>query len=381
MAVTTTPPPHAPTQAATSAPAKARDPWLDNAKMALIVLVVVGHAWTLLPRNGVNDQLYDFLYAWHIPAFVLVTGYLSRSFTWAPRRLWQLVRTVVVPYVIFECALALFRIYVGGEKLEDLFQDPHWPMWYLSALFFWRLLTPIFTRMPTAVAIAVAAATSLAAGAYAGDTLDLARVLGLLPFFVLGLATTKERMERLREPWVRIAALLVFLAIAVAATWSDSFARTEWLYYRSSYGQLDVGDGRAMLTRSVLLVIGALGAWSFLALVPRVAGWFTRMGAATLVVYLFHGFVIKTAEYAGYIGWAEAHAAVSLVVTTLAAAGLALLLAWSPVARVLNHAVDPFGTAEKHVQEAVQLAEAPAHADQIAGALEEAVAEEPQPAR
>ena len=44
--------------------------------------------------HGLNDHLYDFLYAWHVPAFVFVTGYLSRSFTWAPRRMWQLVRTV-----------------------------------------------------------------------------------------------------------------------------------------------------------------------------------------------------------------------------------------------------------------------------------------------
>ena len=29
-----------------------RDPWFDNAKMALVTLVVVGHAWTLLPLTG-----------------------------------------------------------------------------------------------------------------------------------------------------------------------------------------------------------------------------------------------------------------------------------------------------------------------------------------
>ena len=358
-----------------AAAAKTRDPWLDNAKMALVLLVVVGHSWTLLPHTALNDHLYDFLYAWHVPAFVLVTGYLSRTFTYEPRRLWQLVRTIVVPYVIFECALALFRIYVGGEKLEDLFSDPHWPMWYLSALFFWRLLTPVFTRMPAGIAIAVAVAISLVAGLYAGDTLDMARVLGLLPFFVLGLAATKERLERLRGPWVRNAALLVFLAIAVATTWTDQLAQTEWLYYRSQYGELDVGDGRALLTRAVLLVVGALGAWSFLALVPRVSGWFTRMGAATLVVYLFHGFAIKGAEYAGFMGWAEEHAAISLPVISLAAAVLSLLLAWPPVARVLTHAVDPFGTAEHHVKEAVRLSDAPAQADQIAVAVEEAVEE------
>ena len=91
--------------------------------MALVLLVVVGHSWTLLPDTGFNDTVYDALYAWHVPAFVFVTGYLSRSFRWERARMSQLVRTVVVPYVIFETLLALFRILVGGETLEDLFLD------------------------------------------------------------------------------------------------------------------------------------------------------------------------------------------------------------------------------------------------------------------
>ena len=51
-----------------------RDPWFDNAKMALVTLVVIGHGWTLLPLDSFDGHLYDFLYSWHIPAFVLVTG-------------------------------------------------------------------------------------------------------------------------------------------------------------------------------------------------------------------------------------------------------------------------------------------------------------------
>ena len=65
----------------------------------------------------------------------------------------------------------------------------------------------------------------------------------------------------------------------------------------------------------------------------------------------------------------------------LLAAALALLLAWPPVATVLNHAVDPFGTAERHVKEAVALADAPAQAEEIAEAVQEAAAEEPLVAR
>src|SRR3712207_2073955 len=124
--------------------------------MALVTLVVVGHTWTLLPETMLNRHLYDFLYAWHVPAFVLVTGYLSRSFAYTSTRMWQLVRTVAVPYVLFECLLALFRVHVGGENLQNLFANPHWPMWYLSALFFWRLMTPIFRGVPGWVAGPVA---------------------------------------------------------------------------------------------------------------------------------------------------------------------------------------------------------------------------------
>ncbi len=347
-----------------------RDPWFDNAKMALVTLVVVGHAWTLLPETGFNDTLYDALYAWHVPAFVFVTGYLSRTFQWDRVRLGKLVRTVVVPYVVFETLLALFRVYVGGETLEDLFLDPHWPMWYLSALFFWRLLTPLFRPMPGGVAVAVA--VSLVAGTYATDTLDMARVLGLLPFFVLGLKATPEALDRLRTRRLKALAVAVLVAIAVSAIWLDSWAQTEWLYYRARYDELVTSDLEALGIRAAVLAIGLVGALAFLALVPRRSGWFTRMGAWTLVVYLFHGFAIKGAEYAGFMGWAAERPVLSLLLTTALAAGLALLLAWQPLASRLNRMVDPVGFAQREVGVAHDLQAATVRTDDIAEAVQEA---------
>ena len=49
-------------------------------------------------------------------------------------------------------------------------------------MFFWRLMTPIFKRLPGKVMIAVA--ISLLAGLYSNDIFDNARIFGLLPFFV-----------------------------------------------------------------------------------------------------------------------------------------------------------------------------------------------------
>lgn len=351
-----------------SSPTTTRDPWFDNAKMALVTLVVVGHAWTLLPHDSVDDQLYDFLYSWHVPAFVLVTGHLSRSFAWTGPRLWSLVRTVAVPYVLVETALALFRIHVGHERLADLFADPHWPMWYLSALFFWRLLTPLFQPLHGGAAVAVAVVVSLLAGMRAGDTLDLARILGLLPFFVLGLKATPDRLERLRGSR-RLTALaaLTLVGLLVLAHWTDAWASTEWLYYRSQYVALDHSDLHAMLVRSGVLAMGLLGAWAFLTLVPRTGSRFSAMGSASLVVYLVHGFVVKGLQYSPYPDWAAAHPGAALPLTTLGAIGLALLLASPPVAARLGVLVDPVGFAQRHVHHAHELTAATREAEEIAG--------------
>ncbi|MBO9522912.1 MAG: acyltransferase family protein [Nocardioidaceae bacterium] len=319
-----------------------RDPWFDNAKMALVTLVVVGHSWTLLPHRTGTDTAYDFLYAWHVPAFVLVTGYLSRRFAWTPAKLGALVRTVAVPYLVFEAALAWFRYQVGGVALDDLFTDPHWPMWYLAALFFWRLATPAFRALSAGSALLVAVTLSLLSGLWDGTVFDHARILGLLPFFVLGLVLADADWQRLRRVPLPFG-VAGLGAVAALAWWSRDRVPTEWLYYRSPYGELEPDPVRAMAIRLGVLAVGLLGALSFFVLVPRVRGWFATLGAATLVVYLFHGFFVLTAQYQGFGDWTAEHVVLGFAVTTVAAIGLALALAAPPVARVLSYAVDPVG--------------------------------------
>ena len=335
------------------APAKQRDPWFDNAKMALVMLVVLGHSWTLLPLNltdggsstatQVDTWLYNFLYAWHIPAFVIVTGYLSRSFEYTRVRMWNLFTTVAVPYVIFEGVYALYRHVVGGVDFERLWANPHWPMWYLSAMFFWRLMTPIFKRLPGKVVIAVA--ISLVAGLYANDLFDNARIFGLLPFFVLGLKMHEGHWSLLRARrarWYGIGALLILF---VLARFSDNWIVSEWLYYRSRYDQVDASSvQQAFVIRLCLLIVGLVGAFAFFAVVPRTKTWLSTLGGATLVVYLFHGFFVLGAEFAGFKGWAADHWPLSLILVTLIAPMLAVFLAWKPVSGRLTMFVDPVGT-------------------------------------
>jgi len=320
---------------------RSRDPYFDNAKFLLVTLVVIGHSWTLVPAGPVQSWLYDALYAWHVPAFVLITGYLSRNFSWTRAKLWGLVRTVAVPYVIFEGLLAWYRHTIGGVDFHHLWADPHWPMWYLSALFFWRLATPVFRRIPAPVLVAVV--LSLTGGLWAGQIADAARIFGLLPFFVLGLRMRPEHWDLLRRPRLRRAALVTLGVILVAAFFAVGRLSTEWLYYRSRYSIMGAGPLDGIGIRFVVLMIGLAGALAFFTLVPRQQSALSVRGRATLEVYLCHGFVVVTVLYSAFPTWAAAHTVTALAVTTVGAITLSASLAAPMVADRLRALTDPLG--------------------------------------
>ena len=319
-----------------------RDPLFDNAKFLLVTLVVIGHSWTLLPDVSTSSPVYTFLYAWHVPAFVLVTGYLSRKFTFTRRNLMKVLTTIVVPYFVFESLLALFRITVGGESFGPLYLSPHWPMWYLTALFLWRMATPLLNKVPHPMVLAVA--ISLVGGANTLDWLDLPRTMGLLPFFVAGLTLRREHFERLAHPRVRATAAVLLACAFVAAVFVGPHISKELLYWRTGYPDLGLPFWLGMLCRGALLVVAGVLVLSALSLIPTSQRWFTRLGSASLVVYLFHGFAVKGAEYAGIGGASQQDPVTAFLLVTGGAVALSLLLSATPVSRRLNRLVDPIST-------------------------------------
>ena len=83
--------------------------------MVLITLVVVGHAIVLVALRRPELRVYDFLYYLHIPAFVLVTGYLSRSFTLDTPAPEGLFTTLAGALPALRAALLFYRTTVAGE--------------------------------------------------------------------------------------------------------------------------------------------------------------------------------------------------------------------------------------------------------------------------
>jgi fucose 4-O-acetylase-like acetyltransferase len=321
-----------------------RDAFFDNAKYLAIVLVAVAHSWEpVMDGSRATKALYLVVYSFHMPAFIIISGYMSRSFTAKPHQIKRLVTGVVVPYVVFECAYSVFKWYAQTPHTLDLsLQDPWFLTWFLIALFAWRLTTPLWrlVRHPLPIALAIAALASFTPSI--GDDLDLQRVLQFLPYFVLGLCLRPEHFQLVRRREVRVLAVPLFLCAVVFSYWVAPRVQSAWLYHNTSAQQL----GHAWWTGPVmtLAIFGCslLLTAGFLAWVPRRRMWFTVLGTGTICGYLLHGFLIKGAGFAGVFDahpWLSDPAGEALL-SVLAAVAVTLLCT-PPVRRLFRFATEP----------------------------------------
>lgn len=324
-------------------PGKARDAFFDNAKYLAIVLVAIGHSWEPLQSGSRTvEAFYLFVYTFHMPAFIMVSGYFSRSFDARPDRLRRLITGVAVPYVIFETAYALFERYVGDTPDNPIsLLDPWFLTWFLPALFVWRLTAPLWRtiRWPLALSMVIAALAALSPAI--GDDFDFQRVLQFLPFFVLGLRLRPEHIDLLHRRSVRLLSLPVIAAAGLVAYKVAPHINYEWFYRYDSAQELGAPWWTGPVMTLLLSVCSLALAACFFAWVPRRHTWFTALGAGTMYGYLLHGFLVKGALYRGGYDHPWVHGPVGETAVTVAAAAAVTLLCTPPVRRVFRYVVEP----------------------------------------
>ncbi|WP_422070558.1 acyltransferase family protein [Streptomyces orinoci] len=322
-----------------------RDPFFDNAKYLAIVLVALGHSWEpLTDSSRAAMALYLTVYAFHMPAFILISGYFSRGFDLGPAKLKRLVSGVLVPYLIFQVLYVGFQRWLEPDARPDAFSllNPWYLNWFLAALFLWRLTTPIWqlVRWPVAVSFLVAVVAS--ATREVGSDFDLMRVLQFLPFFVIGLQLRPEHFALVRRRWVRIAAVPVFAAALLAAYWLAPRLDSGWLYHNSCVQDLHRPAWTAPFSTLALFLAAAVLIIAFLAWVPRRRTWFTALGAGTLYGYLLHGFVIKISRwYEWYDAAAWIRRPLGELLVTLLGIAMITALCSAPVRRVFRPLMEP----------------------------------------
>ncbi|WP_344929500.1 acyltransferase family protein [Streptosporangium carneum] len=301
-----------------------REPYLDNVKFVLIALVVTGHS--LVPTLAAHSakSAYLFIYTFHMPAFVLLSGYLGRNFWNSNAKINKLVDTMLVPYAFVEIGYALLR-YALGQKWTLTIIDPAWLNWYLVALVLWRISTPIWTRMRQPLLVAVTIYMLAGFSEISGD-FSLDRFFGLLPFYVCGLLLKPEHFDLLKPLWVRIAAGVVVVAAVATAVYIAPRVGLDPVYYRYSFKSMDTTWWMGLIVRAGMLVAGLVLSVALLALVPRRETWFSDLGTRTLYAYLLHGVVVLIAKELGWLSYPWLYGPLGVLAIASSALVLAIVL-------------------------------------------------------
>ncbi|MGW0333935.1 acyltransferase family protein [Streptomyces sp. NPDC003011] len=326
-----------------SKPGRQRDAFFDNAKYLAIVLVAVGHSWEPVKGDSRTlEALYTVVYAFHMPAFIIISGFFSRSFDMRADRLRRLITGVVVPYVVFETAYSLFKYFAGHSPDREIsLLDPWFLTWFLCALFVWRLTTPVWklVRWPLPVALGIAMLATVSPEI--GNDLDLQRVLQFLPYFVLGLCLKPEHFRLVRRRAMRILSVPVFAAALVVGWWAVPRMNTSWFYHRDAAQEMGAPWWTGPVMVLALFACSLLLTACFFSWVPGRNLWFTALGAGTLYGYLLHGFLIKGGDYAGWFDQAWLHRPLGEIFVSVLAAVAVTLLCTSPVRRLFRCAMEP----------------------------------------
>ena len=127
-----------------SALTKTRDTSFDSIKFVVIALVVLGHTFQL-NMHGLNAHLFSFLLSFHMPAFIIMSGYFYKDSE--PGKFWRGILELMLVILIFQIIyfswgwLDPFDFSLEGlwYRVSHLYL-PRRAMWYILSLCFWRIL-------------------------------------------------------------------------------------------------------------------------------------------------------------------------------------------------------------------------------------------------
>jgi fucose 4-O-acetylase-like acetyltransferase len=294
------------------APRRRRVPVWDNARFVCVTLVVVGHGIQRL--TGDSDAalgVYLFIYAFHMPAFAIISGYFSKASPPSSRQMKKVLTDIVLPYAIMETIWSGVQFLVEGSTSLNP-TTPHWTLWFLLALALFRLILPYLVLLRWPLLWCIAFSVGVGYLGNVDNTFSLARSIGILPFFFLGWQVRqwklvdRWRLMDARAWWLRLVAIAVFAAWAAVifsliGLWR-SIDLKYWFFYDDSYNGIGQDAWWAGLIRLGFILLAALLSAALFVLIPRRKTWFTGLGQATMYIYLLHSFVLYPIRQSGILG-------------------------------------------------------------------------------
>ena len=269
---------------------KQRDYLFDNYKVFLIVLVVIGHF--IEQSYEYNSFLYTLkwlIVSFHMPAFIFISVYFSKrelSFK-------TLFRKLVIPYIVYELIYYLLYIIIIHKSTRLYLMYPKFSLWYILALFIWRLLTPYVKKLPHYMMLSVAAGLLIGCSSIPDNFLSIPRVLVFFPFFLAGTLFDRDILTRLRNrknQFLALTGIIAFTSFLILEPLHKNLS-PKIFYGRYNYNYLGQGSLEGILCRMICYAIGFGMTFAIALLISEKKNQYSYIGTRTMAVYLFHGLI------------------------------------------------------------------------------------------
>lgn len=145
----------------------------------------------------VTRYLDFFIYLFHMPVFVFISGYFSKKCD-SENYYKKTISNYLIPYLLFNFIYGLidFGGSVGGSIAGILY--PRWTLWFLLSLFMWKIMVKPFSMFKGAFWLSVLISL------YVGFTgmevfMSLSRTFCFFPFFLAGFLIPEQYIEKVRS--------------------------------------------------------------------------------------------------------------------------------------------------------------------------------------
>lgn len=302
-----------------------RDLRIDGLKFLMIFCVVLGH----LDFGDYGLKINRVIYAFHMPVFVFLSGYLTTLHSPKERQRQWIKQTLVI-YAFAQLASVVIRSLlvfvpdmsahaesddVGLAKWSDLI-SPGLALWYLVCLMYWRVsVWTFFQKTDDVKLLSLSVLFALLSGLIPLDNeLAFQRTFVFFPFFVLGIVFKKRNwLCRLDQIPVIYAVIGLIVGFAVARGLPTFMPKTHYEdWHQLVFRVVQSGLGLVLC----LLIVRISRA--------RFVKSFARWGKYTLWIYIGHTYLILIGrEWFPYLG-----ISLNLFSALILAAVYCLVFAW-----------------------------------------------------
>ena len=261
---------------------------IDNFKVLLIFLVVFNHiiAFNLVKVDTVVRYVWYAITIFHMPAFIFVSGYLSKK----PQNALKNFKNLLIPYILGYTLTWYSQIWLGRSVDYEILRPTGTVMWYILALFIYRLTIEALGKIRFIVPISIAIALWAGTRPEFTTFLSASRIVVFFPFFVAGYLWKSEYITAVRKfkgKWVLIPISAVLLwAIPNYMITNDMGIAI----FRGNHGYKLCGltDPEGIILRLLMYLVSFILIYTLLALLPDIKLPLTYVGRHTMGIYFFH---------------------------------------------------------------------------------------------